>query len=177
MAAFLAQGGEDVELEYRGRLGPVGQRDLRGEAYPCYAWACDIVEVEVDPDSMEVGIVGFWSAQDVGKTVTRCSSRPARGGSLQALGFALVEEMKFEGRLLSNRMTNCIIPTALDAPEMDIRVVECAYDGGPFGAKGIGELPMDGGAPAVLAAIEHATGISLNPASERKVDSSKPARR
>ncbi len=122
---------------------------------------------------MEVGIVGFWSAQDVGKAIHPVLVEgQLEGGSLQALGFALVEEMKFEdGRLLSNRMTNCIIPTALDAPEMDIRVVECAYDGGPFGAKGIGELPMDGCAPAVLAAIEHATGISLNslPASPEKL--------
>jgi CO/xanthine dehydrogenase Mo-binding subunit len=68
-------------------------------------------------------------------------------------------------------MTNYIIPTALDAPEMDIRLVENPYEGGPFGAKGIGELPMDGGAPAVLAAIEHATGISLDtlPASPEKL--------
>ena len=70
---------------------------------------------------MEVGIVGFWSAQDVGKAIHPVLVEgQLEGGSLQALGFALVEEMKFEdGRLLSNRMTNCIIPTALDAPEME----------------------------------------------------------
>jgi CO/xanthine dehydrogenase Mo-binding subunit len=61
----------------------------------------------------------------------------------------------------NDRMTNYIIPTALDAPEMDVELVEAPYDYGPFGAKGIGEMPMDGGAPAVFAAIEHALGIEL----------------
>ena len=85
------------------------------------------------------------------------------GGSLQALGFATIEEMGFkDGRLLNNRMTNYIIPTALDAPELDIVLVENPFDGGPSGAKGIGELPMDGGAPALIAAVEHATGIVLD---------------
>jgi CO/xanthine dehydrogenase Mo-binding subunit len=85
------------------------------------------------------------------------------GGSLQALGFAVLEQMNFrDGHLTNNRMTNCIIPTTLDSPEMDMRLVEAPFAGGPFGAKGIGELPMDGGAPAVLAAIEHATGLSLD---------------
>jgi CO/xanthine dehydrogenase Mo-binding subunit len=68
-------------------------------------------------------------------------------------------------------MTNCIIPTSLDAPEMHIFMVEEPFPGGPSGAKGIGELPMDGPAPAVLAAIEHATGIRLEslPASPERL--------
>ena len=172
---YLAGGGEaSVELEYR--TDDSVQWDnatYQGEAYPCYAWACDVVEVEVDPDTMEVGIVGFWSAQDVGKAIHPVLVQgQLEGGSLQALGYATVEEMIFDGGALrNNRMTNYIIPTALDAPEMDIRLVENPFEGGPFGAKGIGELPMDGGAPAVLAAIEHATGLSLDslPASPEKL--------
>jgi len=166
VAAFFAAGGDpSVELEYQ--TPPHVEWDpetYQGEAYPCYAWACDVVEVEVCPDTFETRITGFWSAQDVGKAIHPVLvSGQLEGGSLQALGFAVLEEMKFrDGLLTNNRMTNCIIPTALDAPEMDMRLVEAPFAGGPFGAKGIGELPMDGGAPAVLAAIEHATGLSLD---------------
>jgi len=175
VARYLESGGEaSIELEYQ--TDDSVQWDpatYQGEAYPCYAWACDVVEVEVDPDTMEVGIVGFWSAQDVGKAIHPVLVQgQLEGGSLQAFGFATVEDMLFdEGKLRNNRMTNYIIPTALDAPEMDMRLVENPFEGGPFGAKGIGELPMDGGAPAVLAAIEHATGLSLDslPASPEKL--------
>ena len=62
----------------------------------------------------------------------------------------------------NDRLTNYIIPTALDAPEMVTRIVEIPYEGGPFGAKGIGEIPMDGPAPAVAQAIEKATGVVLD---------------
>jgi CO/xanthine dehydrogenase Mo-binding subunit len=164
--AFLGGGGDGtVERKYEvdESLRWNGDR-YEGDAYPCYAWACDIVEVEVEPDTMEVAITGLWTAQDVGKAIHPVLvSGQIEGGTLQALGWATVEEMLFkEGRPLNTRMTNYIVPTALDAPEMQVVVVENPFSGGPFGAKGVGELPMDGGAPAVLAAIEHATGISLD---------------
>jgi CO/xanthine dehydrogenase Mo-binding subunit len=166
VAAFFEAGGDpSVELEYQ--TPPDVQWDgdtYQGEAYPCYGWACDVVEVEVCPDTYETRITGFWSAQDVGKAIHPVLvAGQLEGGSLQALGFAVLEQMNFrDGHLTNNRMTNCIIPTTLDSPEMDMRLVEAPFAGGPFGAKGIGELPMDGGAPAVLAAIEHATGLSLD---------------
>ena len=59
-------------------------------------------------------------------------------------------------------MTNYIVPTSLDAPPFTTILVEAPYSRGPGGAKGVGELPMDGGAPAVAAAIEHATGLVLD---------------
>jgi CO/xanthine dehydrogenase Mo-binding subunit len=164
--AWLAAGREaSIQLTYRTPDYVEWDDDkLRGDAYPCYAWACDVVEVEVDPDTMEVGIVGFWSAQDVGRAIhPNIVQGQLEGGSLQSLGFATSEFMRFDkGRLINDRMTSYIIPTALDAPEMDIRVVEEAFSGGPFGAKGIGEMPMDGGMPAVVAAVEHATGVRLD---------------
>ena len=57
---------------------------------------------------------------------------------------------------------NYIIPTALDTPPMDTKLVEIPYPHGPFGAKGVGELPMDGIGPAIAAAIEHATGVFVD---------------
>jgi CO/xanthine dehydrogenase Mo-binding subunit len=61
----------------------------------------------------------------------------------------------------NNQMTNYIIPTSMDVPPIRVFFEEVPYAYGPGGAKGIGELPMDGAAPAILNAIEHATGISF----------------
>jgi len=83
---------------------------------------------------------------------------------LQAIGWALCEELLHdEGRVVNPTMSNYIIPTALDAPRFETILVECPYEHGPGGgAKGIGELPMDGPAAAVAAAVEHATGIVVD---------------
>jgi len=64
-----------------------------------------------------------------------------------------------DGRPQNTRMQNYIIPTSLDAPHIETILVENAYPYGPHGAKGVGELPMDGPAPAVAAAILNATGV------------------
>jgi CO/xanthine dehydrogenase Mo-binding subunit len=136
----------------------------KGDAYPVFAWSCFVAEVEVDLDTFEVEVTGFWSATDVGKAVNPvlCKGQ-IEGGALQALGWALSEEVVWSGGRIANaRMTNYIVPTARDAPPMHTVLVEEPFPFGPGGgAKGIGELPMDGGAPAVAAAIEHATGLSL----------------
>ena len=132
-----------------------------GTAYPAYAWACDVAEVEVDLDTFEVDLLGFWSAVDVGRAIHPVLCRgQLDGGALQSIGWALCEEVQWkDGRIVNPRMTTYIVPTALDAPPFHTHLVEEAYEHGPGGAKGIGELPMDGGAPALAAAIEHATGI------------------
>jgi len=133
----------------------------KGDAYPVFGYACDVAEVEVDLDTFEVTVTGFWSATDVGKAIhpLMCKGQ-IEGGSLQALGWALTEEIVWKDGLIMNpRMTNYIIPTSLDAPPFHVDLVEDPYSYGPGGgAKGLGELPMDGGAPAIAAAIEHATG-------------------
>ncbi len=141
------------------------EKAYKGDAYPVYAWMCDVAEVEVDLDTFEVKVLRFWQAADVGKAIhpIMCVGQ-LEGGTLQAIGWALCEELVWDrGRILNPRMTNYIIPTALDAPPFDTMLVEEPYEGGPGGgAKGIGELPMDGGAAAVAAAVEHATGIAID---------------
>lgn len=136
----------------------------KGDAYPCYAWACDVAEVAVDLDTFEVTVTGFWSATDVGKAINpvMCKGQ-IEGGSLQAIGWALSEEIVWKNGLITNpRMTNYIVPTALDAPRFHTFLIEDPFPIGPGGAKGIGELPMDGGAPAIAAAIEDALGIAID---------------
>jgi CO/xanthine dehydrogenase Mo-binding subunit len=137
----------------------------KGDAYPCYGWACDVAEVEVDLDTFEVEVVGMWCAVDVGKAIhpLMCKGQ-MEGGTLQALGWALCEELVWnQGAITNARMTNYIVPTALDAPPFETLLVEEPYPLGPGGgAKGLGELPMDGGAPAVAAAVENAIGLVVH---------------
>jgi CO/xanthine dehydrogenase Mo-binding subunit len=136
----------------------------RGDAYPCYAWGCDIAEVEVDLDTFETKVLGFWAAQDIGKAINpvMCAGQ-VEGGTLQAIGWALYESVVWkDGKIMNARMTNYVIPTSKDAPPFHTTLVEHPFSGGPSGAKGVGELPMDGGAPAIAAAVEQAIGAVCN---------------
>ncbi len=136
----------------------------RGDAYPCYAWACDIAEVEVDLDTFETKVLGFWAAQDIGKAIhpLMCAGQ-VEGGTLQAIGWALYENVVWkDGHIMNPRMTNYVIPTSKDAPPFTTFLVEHPFSGGPSGAKGVGELPMDGGAPAIAAAVEQAIRAKCN---------------
>jgi len=137
----------------------------RGDAYPTYGWSCSVVDLGVNVDTGEVTYRRFISATDVGRALNPVlAAGQIEGGSLQALGYATCEEVVLDSRgiMVNDRLTNYIIPTALDAPEMVTLLVEIPYAGGPFGAKGIGEIPMDGPAAAVAQAIEDATGAVLD---------------
>jgi CO/xanthine dehydrogenase Mo-binding subunit len=131
-----------------------------GDAYPVFSYGADIAEVEVDMDTYEVTTLKITTAQDIGRAIHPVlAAGQIEGGTLQAVGYGLFEELVWErGRVVNNRLTNYIIPTSLDAPEMETIIVEKEYPHGPFGAKGVGELPMDGPAPAIAAAIFNATG-------------------
>src|SRR6267378_979619 len=145
----------------------------RGDAYPVYGWACTIADVEVDTATGEVRVTDVVTAVDCGKAIHPVMAEgQIEGGALQAVGWATIEEIKTrDGRYLNDRLATYIIPTALDAPRLTTILVENPYSGGPFGAKGIGELPMDGPAPAIIAAIHDATGAWLDevPATPEKV--------
>jgi CO/xanthine dehydrogenase Mo-binding subunit len=134
-----------------------------GDAYPVYGWACDVVEVEVDTTTCEVFIRKVVTAVDVGKAINPVLARgQIEGGTLQALGYGVMEEVLMQdGRMLNDRLTNYMLPTCMDAPEMEVILIEKPYPHGPFGAKGIGEIPMNGAAPALASAICHALGIEI----------------
>jgi CO/xanthine dehydrogenase Mo-binding subunit len=120
------------------------------------------VDVAVDLDTYEVSIEQCVHAVDVGKAINPVIVRgQIEGGTLQALGWALWEDVKYDsGRVANRRMTNCIVPTFADAPEMQTIIVEEPFPYGPHGAKGVGEIPMDGPAAAVANAVESALGVS-----------------
>ena len=131
-----------------------------GDAYPAYSWGAEVAEVEVDMDTFEVTVLKITTAQDIGRAIhPLLAAGQIEGGTLQAVGYGLLEELVWDrGRIVNNRLTNYIIPTSLDAPEMDTVIIEKEYPHGPFGAKGVGELPMNGAAPAIAAAVFNATG-------------------
>jgi CO/xanthine dehydrogenase Mo-binding subunit len=120
----------------------------------------EVAEVEVDLDTYEVTVHRITTAQDIGRAIHPVlAAGQIEGGTLQAVGYGLLEELVWDkGRIVNNRLTNYIIPTSLDAPDMETIIVEKQYAHGPFGAKGVGELPMDGAAPAIAAAVFNATG-------------------
>ena len=135
-----------------------------GSAYPVYGWGACLVDVSVDLDSYEVTIHRCVQAIDVGKAINpNIVKGQIEGGTLQALGWAVLENIVYkDGRVANANMTNCIVPTFADAPELETILVECPYPFGPGGAKGVGEIPMDGPAAAVANAVENALGIAFD---------------
>src|ERR1043165_5175667 len=134
----------------------------RGDAYASYAWGCDVVELEVDPVTFEVRPTKVTAVHEFGRPIHPALARgQIEGGTAQGMGYALLEHVVMkDGAMANAQLTNYVIPTTLDTPEYDIVMLENRYDGGPFGAKGLGELPMDGPAPAVVNALRH-MGLDL----------------
>ena len=129
----------------------------RGDAYATYGWGCDVAELEVDPDTYEVKPIRLTAVQEFGRPIHPALARgQIEGGTAQGLGYALLEKVVMRnGSMANSQLTNYVIPTTLDMPEVDVVMMENPYPGGPFGAKGLGELPMDGPAPAVVNALRH----------------------
>jgi CO/xanthine dehydrogenase Mo-binding subunit len=136
----------------------------QGDAYGAFAWAVYVAEVSVDLLTYEAHVDDFVAVQEVGRVINPVlAAGQIEGGVAQAIGMTLYENVVWEnGRMANGQMTNYIMPTAADIPPIRVYFEENPYAYGPAGAKGIGELPMDGPAPAILNAIENATGESFN---------------
>lgn len=136
----------------------------QGDAYSAYAWAVYVAEVSFDELTYEAHVEDFVAVQEVGRVLNPVlAAGQIEGGVAQAIGFTFFENVVWkDGRMANNQMTNYIIPTPADIPPIRVYFEENPYAYGPGGAKGIGELPMDGAAPAILNAIENATGMSFN---------------
>jgi CO/xanthine dehydrogenase Mo-binding subunit len=136
----------------------------RGDAYGAYSWAVYVAEVSVDTLTGEIHVDRFTALQEVGRVLhPLLAAGQIEGGVLQGIGFALYEKVVFhDGAMVNNQMTNYIVPTSMDVPVIDVLFEEIPYEHGALGAKGIGELPMDGPAPAILNAVEEALGIAFN---------------
>jgi CO/xanthine dehydrogenase Mo-binding subunit len=133
----------------------------RGDAYATYAWAAYAADLRIDTVTWEASVADFVAVQEVGRVLNpTLAAGQIEGGVAQGIGWALTEEVVWQrGAMLNAQMTNYIIATSADLPRIRVAFEECPYPYGPGGAKGIGELPMDGPAPAILNAVQHALGL------------------
>lgn len=135
-----------------------------GDAYGAYGWAIYVADVSVDTRTYEARVHDFVALQEVGKVLHPIMAEgQVQGGVAQGIGYALYENVVYKnGRMMNNQMTNYIMPTAADIPVIRVLFAEQPYFDGPQGAKGVGELPINGPAPAIMNAIEDATGVPVN---------------
>lgn len=136
------------------------EESYRGDAYGAFGWAAQVAEVEVDLRTYEVRVLDFVSVQDVGTVLNHTLALgQVQGGVAQGISWALLEECVWkDGAMENGQLTNYMIPTSGDLPPIRVEFVEFPYEHGAQGAKGIGELPLVGAAPAVLNAVAAATG-------------------
>jgi CO/xanthine dehydrogenase Mo-binding subunit len=139
-------------------------KNYRGEAYAAFAWAVYVAEVTVDLATYSVSVDDFVALQEIGRVMNPVLARgQIIGGVAQGIGFALYEKVEWRnGRMQNGQMTNYIMPTSADVPVIRVFFEELGNTHGAYGAKGIGELPMDGPAPAIVNAIEDALGIPMD---------------
>lgn len=135
-----------------------------GNISPAYPFACQIAEVEVDPDTGQVTVVSFVAAHDVGRALNPIALEgQIQGGVAQGMGWALTEDMAYDdnGRLLNPDFVDYVVPGPQDVPEIQPILVEPVEKEGPYGAKGIGEPALNPAMAAITNAIYNATGIRI----------------
>jgi CO/xanthine dehydrogenase Mo-binding subunit len=155
---YQTHGGFSVTAQYAPPPGlSWDDEHYRGDAYGSYGWGCNVVELEVDRDTCEVRPIHVTAIAEIGKAIhPMMVVGQIEGGTVQGLGYALIEDVVMrDGRMANAQLTNYIIPTPLDVPSMDVGILERPYANGPFGAKGVGEMPIDGPAAAVVNALRN----------------------
>ena len=156
-AAYYAEHGPlHVTQEYQAPPGLAwDEASYRGDAYGTFAYGCDVAEIEIDADSCEIRAVAMTVVNEIGRAIHPVLLRgQIEGGTAQGIGFALLENVIMRNGAMANAsMTNYLVPTTADTPPLDVHIMENPYAHGPFGAKGVGELPIDGPAPALVNAL------------------------
>jgi CO/xanthine dehydrogenase Mo-binding subunit len=137
---------------------------VTGKGYGAFAnaYLAQVAEVEVDPTTGEVKVLCLYSAHDVGKAINpQVVVGQIHGGAVQGLGYAMMENfLTAEGEVQTQGLSTYLIPTVLDVPDrLEPLVIEKPQPIGPFGATGVGEMPLLAVAPAILAAVHNATGV------------------
>ena len=160
----VAQKYHDISVEKEYRHPPIIQFDdlkWKGDAYPVYSWAASVAEIEVDPITFEIKVSHYYTTHEIGRAINYDQSiAQIQGGSLQGIGYALYE--LDNGQFDVSGFADYIIPTLAEMPEFHVKILENPYPFGPFGAKGLGELPFVGAAPAVVSALWMIFGKEFN---------------
>ena len=139
-------------------------RNGQGNVHVDFAFAAHRAVVDVDRELGLFRVVQIDTVQDVGFMINpRSVVGQIEGGTMQGIGLATLEEIVVEEGVIKNpTFTDYLLPTFLDAPPIEIEVIEEPSSFGPFGAKGVGEPPTVSSTAAVVAAIRDATGLELH---------------
>ncbi len=144
-----------------------------GKPFSTYVYATQIADVEVDDETGEVEVLRIVAAHDCGTPINpMLVEGQIQGGISMGVGFALQEEILFkDGKQVNPNLTNYIMPTSLDMPELEVEMVDNYDPTGPFGAKGAGEPTAVPTAAAIMNAIYDAVGVRITslPATSEKV--------
>ncbi len=137
------------------------EETYRGDAYGAFAWGAYVAEVAIDLRTYTARVTDFVAVQEIGRVLNETlATGQIQGGVAQGISWALLEDFDWrDGAMQNNQLTNYIIPTSDDFPPIRVEFLETPYPHGAQGAKGIGELPMDGPGPAIANAVAHAIGV------------------
>ncbi|WP_308639845.1 xanthine dehydrogenase family protein molybdopterin-binding subunit [Paenibacillus silvisoli] len=154
---------EVVEHYVHEQMIPWDEAAFTGDAYPAYSWGVNIVELEADTLTGNVRIDKVYGSFDIGKAIDeQIVKGQIDGGMAQGLAYGYMEKMTSKlGKIQQKSISDYGPPTSMDVVRIDSKLYDNPFAGGPYGAKGVGELPLTGGAPAVQAAIEDALQLSF----------------
>ena len=171
MEVLVGEGWEETAT-FRHPPTEASDADGQGMVHADFAVAGHRAIVDVDPELGLLSVIRVDTAQDVGKALNPDSVRgQIEGGILQGVGLAIMEELVIEDGVIRNpNFTDYLLPTILDAPEVEALLIEQEGSWGPFGAKGVGEPPTISSTAAVLAAVRSATGRPIHRAPIRPQD-------
>jgi carbon-monoxide dehydrogenase large subunit len=140
--------------------GGLGTNDVFAPREPTYPNACHIAEVEIDPETGALDIVGYVVVDDVGRVLDHpIVEGQVCGGIAQGIGQALLENVVYErdgGQLITGSFMDYAMPRAADIPALQFRSNEVPTANNPLGAKGAGEAGVIGAIPAVMSAVADA---------------------
>ncbi len=146
------------------RTRPIDELDSEHPMHVTFNFSASRCVVDVDPELGLVRVVQMDVAQDAGRVVNPAQAEgQIRGGSLMGIGLATMEHLQArDGHILNPSWETYMVPTTIDAPTINVRFLENAEPGIPFGMRGIAELPHVQAPPAVMAAVRAAVGRQLN---------------
>ena len=155
---------EDIAAKAGRTGGPINAKGSVNAQGAGPGWGVHVVDVEVDPETGHVQILRYTAAQDVGRAILPSYVEgQIQGGAVQGIGWALNEEYVYDknGRLDNGSFLDYRVPVASDLPKIDAVLVEVPNPRHPFGAKGVGEVPIVPPMAAIANAIFDATGVRM----------------
>jgi CO/xanthine dehydrogenase Mo-binding subunit len=136
---------------------------IEGNVFPDFTFGSHAVEVAVDAETGKVQVLKLISCYDIGRAINPLSVEgQLEGGAIYGMGYALTEEVTVEkGEVKTPSFSEYLLPTSMDAPEVQTIFLESIDGVGPFGAKGVGEPSVCSVAPAISNAVYDAIGVRI----------------